>query len=54
MKSTYACLDENNIVFDITEFDIFTDDAPIAASSYVKVIDTIPTIGQVWDGEKFN
>jgi hypothetical protein len=54
MKSTYACLDENNIVFDITEFDILTDDAPIVASSYVKVVDIIPNIGQVWGGEKFN
>lgn len=54
MKHKYACLDENNVVFDITEFDVLNENAPINASSYVKLFDYIPSIGQVWDGENFN
>jgi hypothetical protein len=58
MKSKYACLDENEIVFAITEFDVLSPDSPpIIAAYYAKIIDTIPEtipeIGQKWDGEKY-
>jgi hypothetical protein len=53
MVNTFACLDENDVVFDITQFDIFLDDAPIAASSYARIDGEMPTIGMKWTGEKF-
>jgi hypothetical protein len=53
--ATYALLDENELVFDIIEFDVLSGDPiPYPNASLVKVIHSTPTIGQKWDGEKFN
>jgi hypothetical protein len=49
---TYAVLDENELVIDIIEFDVLSG-APIPYQnvSLVKVIDSVPTIGQKWNGD---
>ena len=55
MKSTYACLDENQIVFDFTEFDVLSSDpVSVIAQNYYKVDETaLPDIGDVWTGDGF-
>jgi hypothetical protein len=50
--ATYAVLDENELVIDIIEFDVLSGERiPYANSSLVKVIDSIPQIGQTWNAE---
>lgn len=53
---TYAVLDENEIVFDIVEFDILAGViSPYPNHIMIRVGEptptAIPTIGQKWDGE---
>lgn len=54
--SKYAVIDNDNKVIDIIEFDVmnFSTPSPCPELCKVKILDTIPQIGQVWDGEKFN
>jgi len=55
---TYAvALD--NVVIDIIEFDVLSGERiPVENANLIRVGEPtpspIPTIGQVWDGEKFN
>jgi hypothetical protein len=54
--ATYAVIREDEIVFDIIEFDIFSgEQLPYMEVSIIKVGEStptaIPTIGQKWDGE---
>ena len=52
----YAVIDNDNKVIDFIEFDPmdFQTLSPYPEFCKVKILDTIPQIGQVWDGEKFN
>ena len=54
--ATYAVIREDQIVFDIIEFDILSgEQLPYMGVSIIKVGEptptAIPTIGQKWDGE---
>jgi hypothetical protein len=54
--ATYAVIREDEIVFDIIEFDILSgEQLPYMEVSIIKVGEptptAIPTIGQKWDGE---
>ena len=54
--ATYAVIREDEIVFDIIEFDIFSgEQLPYENISIIKVGEptpiSIPEIGQKWDGE---
>jgi hypothetical protein len=54
--ATYAVIREDQIVFDIIEFDIFSgEELPYENISIIKVGEptpiAIPTIGMKWDGE---
>lgn len=52
--NTYAAIDNDNRVFDIVEFDVLSGESiPHPGVTLVKVADTIPTIGQIWNGEIF-
>jgi len=55
MINKFACLDENQIVFDFVEFDVLSPDpVPVIAKNYARVDETaLPDIGDIWTGEEF-
>lgn len=55
MINKFACLDENQIVFDFVEFDVLSPDpVPVIAKNYHRVDETaLPDIGDIWTGDEF-